>query len=654
MLRIRKANQDIVTIAQNGDVAFSGFFTEGAPTPVQMGELRIGQGATTRAAAVRSGVRRDIALQGRLFETAVFPGQGLQFKHASQGVQAELDTAGDLYVRGNVTSLLSNPAVPGPFSVDSIVYAAPGLNYGGSPALAQYVVFQTPSPGYTTRTIDISDFANLPASPPWPFNATNVPINGLLRVPQGSGPFPLVLIVHGNHSPTENSTPGYIYLLDLLASHGMIAGSVDCNFLNGFNFGENDGRAIVHLEHIKQFRLWDQQPGHPLHEKVDLSHVMIAGHSRGGEGVGHASAFNTLTAVVPDPGDPPVPLDGSQGLGPYNFSLKAAVAIAPTENQYQPVGGRVVVRDNYFIVHGSRDGDVSDFQGYQTYDRAQPIDLTNPTQAANGFKALLWVYGANHNFFNSIWGQDDAPFLSRAEQENVAKVYFSALAQGALLKRGQFLSLLKNFTMAHQQGWIPPTITLVSQYQDYQRVFIAHYEEDNNVATPSPPVNGTINTAQVAASELSFNQGSGGNLFQQTKGLKLEWTASGSRYVIDINVGGLPSNQLHVMAVRAGQSNDAKNQVDHFQDFTIVLSDGSHTHAVRAAQFASLPYPAALAFGSTRRSVMQTLRLPLRVFADGGVDVRNIRQIAFVFDQPISGTSLIQGSLYFDEIQLSH
>ena len=60
--------------------------------------------------------------------------------------------------------------------------------------------------------------------------------------------------------------------------------------------------------------------------------MMIAGHSRGGEGVGHASYFNTLNSVVPDPGDPAVPLDGSRGLGPYHFNLKAVVAIAPTEN----------------------------------------------------------------------------------------------------------------------------------------------------------------------------------------------------------------------------------------------------------------------------------------------------------------------------------
>ena len=659
MFRIKKGTQDVITISETGDVTFSGYYQESAPRPSQPGELRLTKSSTSKLVTVPVGGQRDTQIEKRLFEMALLPLQGLQFKYQSLGVQAELHPDGDFYLKGKVTNALVNPAVLGPFTFSPIVYAAPGLNYSGNPDLSQYIVFQTPTPGYQTRRIDISDFADVPAWPTWPFTAANVPINGLLRVPIGAGPFPLCLIVHGNHNSQENSTPGYIYLLELLASHGIIAGSVDCNFLN-LNRGENDARAIVHLEQIKQFQIWNQQSGHPLFGKVDLSNIMIVGHSRGGEGVGHASYFNRLDSVVPDPGDPPVPLDGSRGLGPYHFNLQAVVAIAPTENQYQPVSGRVVIQDNYIILHGSRDGDVSDFQGYQTYDRAHPIDLGNPTREAEGFKALLWVYGANHNFFNSVWGQDDNPFLSRSEQENVAKVYFSAIAQGILLRRSQYLNLLKDFQLSQQKGWIPNTIRLVSQYQDRQRLFIAHYEEDSNLMTPSPPVSGSIDTSNITALELVFNQGSSGNLYQQTKGLKADWDVSGKRYAIDINPGGLSTGKLHLLTLRTGQSNDSKNLIDKLQNFTITLSDGANSYSVKAASIAPLPYPSEIPPREgwippgTRRSVMQTLRIPLRLFAEHGVDVRNIRQIIFLFDEPIVGTSTYRGSLYFDEIQLSH
>jgi hypothetical protein len=550
---------------------------------------------------------------------------------------------------------LENPGLPGTFSVESVVYAAPGLNYSSNSDLAQYTMFENPTPSYQTRTIDLSDFADLPAIPKWSFQSSNVPINGLLRIPQADGSFPLVLIAHGNHEPKENSTPGYVYLLELLASHGMIAASVDCNFLNGANWGENDGRSIIHLEHIKQFQLWNQQAGHPLFGKVDLSNVMIAGHSRGGESVGHASYFNTLDSVVPNPGSPAVPLDGSRGLGPYHFNLKAIVAIAPTANQYQPVNGTVPITTNYFILHGSEDGDVWTFEGYQTYDQAHPIDLKAPMQDAKGFKALLWIYGANHNFFNSAWAKEGTPSLSRSEQETIAKVFIGAIAQGVLLNRPQYLNLLKNAQWGQQQGWLPKTLTLVNQYQDPQRLFIAHYEEDAAPTTLSPPVKGRIEMAGISGREMFFNQNTRGNLYQQTQGLKAEWDGTGKRYVIHLDPNGLPEHSFQFLALRSGQSNDPKNLYDHFLNFTIALSDGTHTHSVKASDFVSLPYPAQVGkeIGiNLRRSVMQTLRIPLGIFANHGVNIQQLREISLLFDQPMSDTNLFRGSLYFDDIQL--
>ena len=38
--------------------------------------------------------------------------------------------------------------------------------------------------------------------------------------PEGQGPFPLVIFVHGNHLMQEYSDPGYEYIATLLASKG--------------------------------------------------------------------------------------------------------------------------------------------------------------------------------------------------------------------------------------------------------------------------------------------------------------------------------------------------------------------------------------------------------------------------------------------------
>ena len=67
----------------------------------------------------------------------------------------------------------------------------------------------------------------------WGFDRRAFPLNGRVWYPDGDGPFPLVLIVHGNHSMRDYSDPGYAYLGEHLASHGYIFVSVDENFING-------------------------------------------------------------------------------------------------------------------------------------------------------------------------------------------------------------------------------------------------------------------------------------------------------------------------------------------------------------------------------------------------------------------------------------
>jgi hypothetical protein len=67
----------------------------------------------------------------------------------------------------------------------------------------------------------------------WGFDAANLPLKGRVCYPDGDGPFPLALIVHGNHFMMNDSDPGYDYLGELLAIRGVILVSVDQNFLNG-------------------------------------------------------------------------------------------------------------------------------------------------------------------------------------------------------------------------------------------------------------------------------------------------------------------------------------------------------------------------------------------------------------------------------------
>ena len=68
----------------------------------------------------------------------------------------------------------------------------------------------------------------------WGFDEHALPLNGRVWMPEGEGPFPLALIVHGNHLMEDFSDGGYGYIGELLASKGIIAVSVDENFLELF------------------------------------------------------------------------------------------------------------------------------------------------------------------------------------------------------------------------------------------------------------------------------------------------------------------------------------------------------------------------------------------------------------------------------------
>lgn len=555
---------------------------------------------------------------------------------------------------------LNNPGQPGAYTFTEAIYAAPNLDYSSNPDLNQYFVYHNPTEGFTTRRIDISTITELGFGVNWTFDSTQVPINGQVRIPVGHGSFPLVVFAHGNHNPLENSTPGYIYLCELLASHGIIAATIDVNFLNGFNFGENDARAIVHLEHLKQFQLWNAQPGHPLEGKVDMSRVMIVGHSRGGEAVGHASLFNSMQSVQFDPELPPVSLDGSLGLGPYGFDIRAAVAISPTDGQYVPVTGLTKVQDNYLILHGSRDGDVITFEGYKTYDRSHTVDLANPTQPARGFKSLLWIHGANHNYFNSVWQQESSNTIEREEQEQIAKVYISALAMAVLQNKHEFLELLRNYTLGIEADWLPPNINLVSQFQDSHRLFVQHFEEFETNIVVSKPVEGTVEASEINAKKLSFEgQQPTDNLYQETQGLRLRWTGGGGSYRIKLACNTLDTKSFKFLALRVGQSSEPNNQIGEDQDFTIEVRDKKNASCFTASSIQRLIYPDKFALGFAdvenqqeelfiTRTVMQTLRIPLAHLQSDGINTNNLTEIKLSFNIVPSGT------LYLDDLQITN
>jgi dienelactone hydrolase len=375
-------------------------------------------------------------------------------------------------VLSNLTISAPNPGMPGTFRVLRMYYGS-----GTDKNRPEYKDSVT----YKTKPVDVSPFATIPPATAgdrkayWGFDLKAAPINGRVWYPEGNGPFPLVLVVHGNHNPQEYSDPGYDYLGELMASRGFILASVDENFINGLG-GENDGRAWLMLKHVEQWKKFNDSTAGPMSKKVDLSRIALIGHSRGGEAVAHAATFNRLK-YFPD--------DFKQRFN-FNFDIKGIIAIAPVDGQYQPSSTLMPVENvDYLLLHGSHDGDVSTAVGLRTYDRVKFTD------GKPHFKSTFYMYRANHGQWNTVWNnKDTGPRSGRTldlrtlvpveDQRQMGRVVMSAFLEAVLNGKKEYLPFFRDHRTGGQ--WLPKTL-YTTRFQESSYQPLATFDEDIDITT---------------------------------------------------------------------------------------------------------------------------------------------------------------------------
>lgn len=379
--------------------------------------------------------------------------------------------------------VLARQAIRGPSPADPGAYEVGYLTYGSGTDRNRGGFAD--SVAIVTDSIDGSDLLTWGGQRSsreeyWGFSIEGLPLNGRVWYPMegdepAEGRFPLVLVVHGNHSPTDYSDPGYDYLGELLASRGYILVSLDMNFINGIS-RENDGRGWMMLEHLRVWHDFDEDADNPFQGHVDLENIAIMGHSRGGEAVTHAAAFNRLDRY---PDDANVEFD-------YGYSIKSVVAIAPVDGQYVPTGRKVPMKDvNYLVFHGSHDGDVTSFHGLRPYGRLE----FSPD--FDGFKAAVYMYRANHGQWNSVWNSfDRGPRSARsldlrylvdpADQRRMAEIYVGSFLGATLKGETEWLPLFRDHRVAGE--WLPKTM-YITRMEAAGNVTLADFEGDIDVTT---------------------------------------------------------------------------------------------------------------------------------------------------------------------------
>lgn len=464
--------------------------------------------------------------------------------------------------------------------------------------------------------------------------------------------YPVALFLHGRHYNCDNdgsgpllaggysfscaagnripSHEGYNYIMERLASQGIYCISISAHDIQpGLGAWDYDARGRLILKFLDKLRSWTTAGTDPFggifKGKLDMTKVALSGHSRGGEGVVAAQALN---ATWPSP-----------------HSILAVNAIAPTDQNGTPY---LMTNGSYFLLIAARDGDVSNMQGFRTYDRSYP-EGASPRFP----KSIAWVYRANHNYFNSIWtdtaalgtanpwagsGDDGGglvPAMSAADQRSVGLTTVAAFFRSQL----QGLEAYKEIFTGRVRPAAMPNAFVFWTYQDDERKALDNFEQ-----TPLNAASNRLGGAVTAPGftvfeERLLNSGSssypGGfptdfSFYHDTLGLKLAWIAP-QTYTTVIPVGHRDVSMFTHLTLRVAKKATGPQVAGPGVNLFINIEDGAGKKALwdlRTDQFDIIPHPFE-GSDNPNQALMSGVRIPLRNFTqnNSGVDLTNIVKI---------------------------
>lgn len=492
----------------------------------------------------------------------------------------------------------------------------------------------------------------------WGFDETDLPLNGRVWLPEGEGPFPIVLMVHGNHLMEKFSDGGYGYLGELLASRGIAAVSVDENFLNysvwsGIPKQDMKLRAWLLLKHIQQIQRFSEQPESSFYGRIDFGRIALLGHSRGGQAAAMATERESWF-----PNDSGLPAADS-------YSIRAVIALAPTDTEVD--GKWTKLRDvSYLTLQGAKDADLVNFYGDRQYGRVTYSD------DSDAFKTSLYIEDANHSQFNTEWGESDnampaglfirpTELLEREDQRRIAQVYVSAFLETVFQGSERYDSLFRDYRTG--LGYLPST-RYFNQYESGSFRRIADFKgEARDVPSPGVTAEATDLTDWRHTDALN-RQGKG----KGDTGVELEWINEGS-YTINLSpslVSGIDEEDVLMFSL-ANMGRDLDELEEGFEepelleaieeamesnlsiDIEVEDREGNsvrlpldrfrETEPQVATEFTWLPRMESVLsegkFKNAEEAVYQTYELPIEAFveADGDFNSTEWASITFHFNE---------------------
>ncbi len=424
---------------------------------------------------------------------------------------------------------------------------------------------------------DLYDIRDVPV-PNIPFNTT---LYGVVRYPSdlAAGPYPLIIVLHGNHGncrstpggdddyciTTEDfdcggdfTTPnaeGYIYFLETLAAQGFIAVSISGNAMNCRDDYIIERSNLI-VEHLRRWSDWNTGATGPFgtafNGALDLARTGLVGHSRGGDAVS-----NVPTVLMTEPA-----ISG--------MTIKSIFAIAPTD--FHDV---TIPESNFAVLLPACDGDVSNLTGMDHYDRSRPLD-------DGARRAQVLFIGANHNYFNTEWKNNDNRFgwscNVSAQVGNQAQMGMLEATLGAWFGATLFDTPLESWITADADtptaidAWANYDLDLRWSYSSDVRTLLDDFD-----GAGSPDTNdfGEANSLSGVWHDLTRHCYEGecvSRFNHEVFDWNLLWE-QGNTPVVNIGIGGYDSSARSYLSFRVVSRRSSLNTDLEVQDFRIRLYD---------------------------------------------------------------------------------